>query len=169
MTCSSQVRARRAAAALAPLLLLVPALSACSPDHVWEKVHGEPAGEKELRAAQAPAPRDVCAAEARAVARPNAVPADLPLPAGTVVTAADARSGGRTVVTGIAPTPFEDALVQLQQAFPAAGYALAAGEVEQRDAESNWAGHGLRGRWALRASPTCAGEVLVSVLVAPAG
>lgn len=167
MTSTSRVRARRAAAALAPLVLLAPVLSACSPEHVWEKVHGEPAGEKELRAAQ-PA-TDGCAAQATAVPRPDALPADLPLPVGTVVTAADARSGGRTVVSGIAPTPFRDALAQLQKAYPAAGYALSAGEVEQRDAESNWAGHGVRGRWALRASPTCDGEVLVSVLVAPAG
>jgi hypothetical protein len=167
-TCTT-VRARRAAAALAPLLLLTPVLSACSPEHVWEKVHGEPAGEKELRTAQSTVPGDICAAQAAAVARPSAVPADLPLPAGTVVTAADERSGGRTVVNGIAPTPFEDALAQLQRAYPSAGYALSAGEVEERDAESNWAGHGLRGRWALRASPSCAGEVLVSVLVAPAG
>ena len=169
MTLNGQVRARRFAAALAPLVLLAPVLSACSVEKAWERVHGEPAGEKELRQAQSVSAPQACSAQATAVSRPGAVPADLPLPTGTVLTAADSRSEGRTVVTGIAPTSFRDALGQLQKAYPAAGYTLSAGEVEQRDAESNWAGHGLRGRWALRASPTCQGEVLVSVLVAPAG
>jgi len=50
------------------------------------------------------------------------------------------------------------------QQIPAAGFKLTEGEVEERDAESNWEGNGYLGRWAIREMPNCTGQTSVTVL-----
>jgi hypothetical protein len=81
-----------------------------------------------------------------------------PLPAGTVVVAVDERDDGRTVVTGVVPAAEHDVLADLQQAYPAAGLTLTEGETEERDAESNFTGDGVTGRWGIRALEDCSPE-----------
>jgi hypothetical protein len=109
-----------------------------------------------------------CAATAHASPLPSAFPATVPLPPGAIVTGGEQRSGGRLIVTAIASGGFRSTLQFMQRAYPDAGLALSAGEVEDRDAESNFTGHGLQGRWTLREIPDCGGDSLVTVLVAPA-
>jgi hypothetical protein len=90
-------------------------------------------------------------------ATPVDVPGDLaePLPQGTIVVAVDQRDDGRTVLTGVVPAAEPDVLADLQQAYPAAGITLTEGETEERDAESNFTGSGLTGRWGIRALEDC--------------
>jgi hypothetical protein len=50
------------------------------------------------------------------------------------------------------------------QQIPDAGFKLTEGEVEARDAESNWIGNGYLGRWAIREMPDCNDQTSVTVL-----
>ena len=103
---------------------------------------------------------------------PPALPADvaaLPLlPEGAVVTSVESRSEHRTVVGAVVERPFTDVLAQLRSRYEQGGLVLEHGEVEERDAESNFHGHGVEGRWGLRAVDGCDGATTVSVVVAPA-
>lgn len=92
---------------------------------------------------------------------PSATPVDVPstltapLPAGTVVVAVGTRSGGRTVVTGVVPKAEADVLTDLHGAYEHAGLTLTEGETEEGDAESNFTGNGIVGRWGIRELSNC--------------
>ncbi|MFM6852096.1 MAG: hypothetical protein ACKOVB_23635 [Terrabacter sp.] len=107
----------------------------------------------------------VCAADAKAVDLPEGYPAQAVLPDGIVVTGVQSRAQGRTVVTGVSAKSFAQTLAAMQQAYSTRGWTPSEGEVEDRDAESNFAGNGLRGRWAIREIPDCTGNTSVSVLI----
>lgn len=123
------------------------------------------AAEKQLRASGAPTP--VCADQVTDPATvPAAFPADFPLPDGAVVYGSERRSGGRTIVYAVVDRDVKAVLEQLQDAMKGAGFTLTEGEVEERDAESNWTGNGYTGRWAIRAVAGCAEQTSVTVLAA---
>ena len=125
------------------------AASSSSPSAAHEGDEGE-----EVGAERSGTPETVdCPADAT----PVDVPGDLaaPLPQGTIVVAVDERDDGRTVLTGVVPAAEPDVLADLQQAYPAAGITLTEGETEERDAESNFTGSGLTGRWGIRALEDC--------------
>jgi hypothetical protein len=144
---------------LLALLLLGGLLAGCGDDGAAASPsssasHEEDEGEAE-GAERSGTPETVdCPAEAT----PVDVPGDLaaPLPQGTIVVAVDERDDGRTVLTGVVPAAEPDVLADLQQAYPAAGITLTEGETEERDAESNFTGSGLTGRWGIRALEDCA-------------
>lgn len=98
---------------------------------------------------------------------PEAFPRALPLPEDATVTAVDHRSGHRLVVTTVTHHGFKAALTYLQRQLPKAGFALKEGEVEENDAESDFASDHVRGRWTLRAVPGCKGAVTLTYLTAP--
>jgi hypothetical protein len=108
-----------------------------------------------------------CTAKAPGVDRPDGFPDDLPLPSSFIATGAESRSGGRLVVDGVATDSFETTLHFLQRELPKAGYRLTEGEVEEHDAESNFSGHGLRGRWAIRVADGCPDRTTLEVVVQP--
>jgi hypothetical protein len=97
-----------------------------------------------------------CPADAVAVDLPADFPA--PLPEGTVVVHVEQRSGDRTVITGVVPAAEKDVLAELQQSYPAAGLKLTEGETEEHDAESNFEGEDVAGRWGIRMIPDCSPE-----------
>lgn len=113
-----------------------------------------------------PAPT-ACAAQATAAPLPAGFPKDFPLPPGAVVTGSEKRSGSLLIVTATSPQDFRTVLAFFNAALPKAGLKPSGGEVEEDDAESNFAGPAYRGRWTLRALPQCGGNTLVTVLVAP--
>lgn len=140
------------------LLLAVAPLAACGSSKDAAGV--SPAGESEDRdaaekgAEQSGTPQTVdCPADATAVDLPADFPA--PLPAGAVVVAVQQRDDGRTVVTAVAPAAEPAVLADLQAAYPAAGLTLTEGETEERDAESNFIGDGVTGRWGIRELTDC--------------
>jgi hypothetical protein len=57
-------------------------------------------------------------------------------------------------------------LKQMQDNVAAAGFKPSEGEVEERDAESNWSGNGFTGRWAIREVAGCTTQTSVTVLAA---
>lgn len=126
------------------------------------------AGASAAAAVSSTRPDAACADAATAVALPTAFPREVPLPSNAVPTGTEQRSGGRLVLTAVAPGSFRKTLAYMQQAYSAAGLTLAEGEVEDRDAESNFTGNGLTGRWTLQEIPGCHGDTLVTMLVAKA-
>jgi hypothetical protein len=81
-----------------------------------------------------------------------------------VVHGAEDRGESGTVVTGVVDADFEAVLDFMNGEVAAAGFEVDSGETEEDDAEAEWSGNGYRGRWAIRASPTCDGETVIQVL-----
>ena len=105
-----------------------------------------------------------CLKDATAVtSEPDAYPASFPLPAGTVVFHIEDRGADGVIATGITATPFHDVLAAMNAAGKA-GYKVTSGETEEDDAEANWTGNGLTGRWAIKESATCPGQTVVQLL-----
>lgn len=95
-----------------------------------------------------------CPGTAKAVALPETgVPA--PLPEDVVVVDVRGPVDGRTVVTGVVARAEHDVLSELQDVYPSAGFTLSNGETEAHDAESNFAGNGVKGRWGIRELGEC--------------
>jgi hypothetical protein len=163
---------------LLPVVLLLPAVlaagcgtgvgstadGASTPSAVKEGDSGEEADGGE----QVGTPQTVeCPGDATQVDLPADFPA--PLPEGTVVVAVQERDGGRTVVTGSVPRAEADVLAALQAAYPAAGLRLTDGETEERDAESNFVGDDVVGRWGVRELSDCSPEATrIDLVVGPA-
>jgi hypothetical protein len=147
-------------ALVALVLLAAAALTGCGGGESDE----EKKAEAQLRASGAPTP--VCIDEAKDTEIPAAFPSDFPLPDGAKVYATEERSGGRTIVYAVVDTDEKDVLKVMQTDVPKAGYTLTEGEVEERDAESNWKGDGYTGRWAIREIAGCTEQTSVTVLSA---
>jgi hypothetical protein len=120
-------------------------------------------------AAHAATLQTTCAKDGKPVDLPADFPAKATLPTGYVVSAIDRRDGGRTVVSAVSPKPFKETLKDMQETYSAGGWKLSGGEVEKDDAESNFSGNGVIGRWAIRAMTGCAGNTGVSLVTAKAG
>jgi hypothetical protein len=120
--------------------------------------------EKQLAASGAPTP--VCIDKAKDEPLPASFPGDFPLPDGSKVYATQQRSGGRTIVYAVVDRDVKTVLQQLQADLPKAGFTPSEGEVEARDAESNWKGNGYTGRWAIREVAGCPEQTSVTVLSA---
>ncbi len=120
-------------------------------------------------AADHAAKQTTCAKDAKAIALPADFPATAQLPVGYVVSAVEKRDGGRIVITAVSPKPFKQTLADMQAAFSAGGWKLSEGEVEEADAESNFAGNGILGRWGIRAITACKGNTGVSLVTARKG
>jgi hypothetical protein len=108
-------------------------------------------------------PKFVCADKAKEQPKPKSFPADFPLPAGSVVIGSEERDAGRVIVYAVSPADVKATLAQMQK-IPDAGFKLTEGEVEERDAESNWEGNGYVGRWAIREIDGCTDQTSVTVL-----
>jgi hypothetical protein len=96
-----------------------------------------------------------------------AVPAGLggfPLPRGAVLDRRIARYG-YTIVSGYVPgavNPVRDFFVGR---LPAAGFRLGGGDSEAAEAEAAYAGHGIHGRWKVRAVVGCPGALTLQIAV----
>lgn len=68
------------------------------------------------------------------------------------------------IVTVITSDSLKNVLAALNGPAQDAGYKVTSGETEDHDAEANWRGNGYRGRWAIKESAKCSGEVVIQVL-----
>ena len=129
---------------------------------------GESDAEKqaEKQLAESGAPTPVCVEQAKEESVPASFPTAFPLPEGSKVYGSEERSEGRTIVYAVVDRDVKAVLKQLQTDVPAAGFKLTEGEVEERDAESNWTGNGYTGRWAIREVAGCPDQTSVTVLSA---
>ncbi len=109
----------------------------------------------------------ICVKDAQPAKLPPEFPRDLPVPPDAVIVSSETRSENRLIVNTVVPGGFRPTLEFLQREFSAKGYELTEGEVEKRDAESNFTGHGVRGRWAIREVPDCPDDVTLTYLTQP--
>ncbi|MET7381526.1 hypothetical protein ABZT08_22355 [Streptomyces sp. NPDC005526] len=160
------------AAVLVGAVLSVAGATGCSPT----PRHAEPAAASPLDAPRATHPSDGQPADAAPGTCPTAAslplpkdfPANLPVPAGAVVTSVEHRTGDRLVVATVVRGGFQATLAFLQERLPKAGYAPKDGEVEEDDAESNFSSATVEGRWTLRKMPDCEEGVYLTYLTAAA-
>jgi len=119
--------------------------------------------EKELGKA---ADLTTCLADATAAPTPypDGFPSDWPFPPDSKVFGAEDRGGDGIVVSAVTGSSLDDVLAFINGDVVDAGYQVDSGETEEHDAEANWSGNGFRGRWAIRESATCPGEVTLQVL-----
>lgn len=94
-----------------------------------------------------------------------ALPAPLtrfPLPAGSLIDRREAKYGYE-IYSGYVPgaiNPVRDFLVSR---LPAAGFRLGAGDAESAEAEAGYSGHGVHGRWKVRALTACPGALTIQI------
>jgi hypothetical protein len=105
-----------------------------------------------------------CAA-AVPVALPKLFPATFPLPPGTVITVARDQANGKLVVGGFIPGDLARAVAFLQRELPGAGYQLLHNEAEAGEAEADFQGPGVMGRWKVGAMARCAGAVSLTIVM----
>lgn len=152
------------AVAAALVFLATAAVSGCG-SAVGETA-GQAAGKTEGQAAQVQTP---CARDTKPVDLPFDFPDSAKLPNGYVVDAVDKRGAGRTVVSAVSPKSFKETLKDMQTSYSTNGWKLSEGEVEDADAESNFSGNGIIGRWAIRSITGCEGNTGISLVTAKAG
>jgi hypothetical protein len=109
-----------------------------------------------------------CAEASPPIPRPAAIPSDLPLPQGTVFTSARETRPGGTLVGGIIPTEFRNAVAFFVERLPAAGYELGEGDSEQDEAESFFSGKGITGKWKVNGILNCTQAVRLTLSVSRA-
>lgn len=97
-----------------------------------------------------------CPGQASAVKLPTGWA--VPLPDGAVPVDVRNDTNGRVIVTAVVPVSEKDTLHAMQSKFAAAGLKLTEGETEEHDAESNFTGNGLTGRWGIRELSGCPGS-----------
>lgn len=125
-------------------------------------------GEEQDKDFETVADTTTCLADARPVSRrlPAGFPVGFPFPSGSVVYNAEDRGNDGVVVSAITSSPIKDVLAALNGPAQQAGFKVTQGETEEHDAEANWTGNGFRGRWAIKESASCKGEVSIQVLAA---
>ncbi|MCW2867976.1 MAG: hypothetical protein JWR20_2164 [Marmoricola sp.] len=102
-----------------------------------------------------------CVADARAYAGtpPAGFARSFPLPRGAVLVGVQDRGADGVVATAVVKAGLRTVLAHLNGPAQAQGFKVTEGETEEHDAEANWSGNGYRGRWAIRDSTACPGEV----------
>ena len=146
------------------LTLVALSLSACGGEGGAESAQQKSAEQSLGKAADA----STCVADAKAVSgsTPAGYAKDFPLPSGTVMFSVQDRGATGVVGTGVVKASLKDVLATLNGTAQDAGYTITTGETEKHDAEANWSGNGFRGRWAIKESATCSGEIVIQVLSA---
>lgn len=105
----------------------------------------------------------------RGLALPAGWPSEVPLPAGLLVTRTERRDGQRLIAYARVPGDFHGVVRFFNASLPAAGFTQSKGEIDPFDAESDFTGSRVQGRWVAGLSPECDGSASVTVLVLPAG
>jgi hypothetical protein len=109
-----------------------------------------------------------CARPAERIPRPSDLPADLLLPPGTALAAAERISPRELLIRGAAPGSLDDVASFLEDELPDAGYELGDREGEVTERELVFAGQDLRAGVRLNAIPGCSGAVRLELLLARA-
>ena len=104
-----------------------------------------------------------CVHPSRSVTVPAGL-ASFPLPRGAVLDRVR-RAYGYRVVSGFVPGSVDPVREFLVSRLPDAGFRLNGGDSEEAEAEASYAGHGVRGRWKLRAVPGCPGALAIQIAV----
>jgi hypothetical protein len=127
---------------------------------------GESEAEKE-REAKAAASEGLpsCDAKATSAALPATFPNNFPLPADTVLTSVG-QGGGGTFVRGVVPMSLKEAADFFRNQLPKAGFEPGEADSEPWEAESEFSGQGVEGKWKVNELPGCLEKAALLVAVA---
>jgi hypothetical protein len=106
-----------------------------------------------------------CAKAGKAVPRPKDLPADFPLPPGTVIASSQSPHTGQLLIRGIVPADLQDAATFFTDELPDRGYQLGLFDSEQGEAESPFSGHGFRGKWKVNGILNCPNAVTLTLVL----
>ena len=127
---------------------------------------GESEAQKEREAkAAASAGLLSCEAKARGTALPATFPRTFPLPPGTVLTSVG-EGGGGTFVRGVAPMSLKETADFFRKQVPKAGFEPGEADSEPWEAESEFSGQGVEGKWKVNELPGCLDKAALLVAVA---
>lgn len=98
---------------------------------------------------------------------PTGWAAAVPLPPGFLITRTERRNGNLLIAYGRAPGDFHTVVTFFNTQLPKAGFQQLNGQLDRFDAESDFTGPAVRGRWKTEASSDCAHAASVTVLVTP--
>jgi hypothetical protein len=123
-------------------------------------------GHTEKDAFERAADTKTCVADAKPYS--GAPPANFakgfPLPKGAVLFDIEDRGAEGAIGTAVVEADLKAVLAVFNGQAQSQGYKITEGETETHDAEANWAGNGYRGRWSIRDSATCDGQVVIQLL-----
>jgi hypothetical protein len=95
---------------------------------------------------------------------PAQFPKNFPLPPGTVITNQQDRGQNRFVIDTVAPLGLKAVATFFDQELPKAGFNLTSKDAEEGEAEGEYKGNGVSGRWLARGSDACPNVVVLTVL-----
>jgi hypothetical protein len=113
----------------------------------------------------APKRLPACAKPPKTIAKPRALPTDLPVPPGTLFTSTEAPFSGQVVVSGVSPGTLESTRSFYDDGLEAAGYEEGRDESERGEVEAPFTGGGVRGGWRAIEIPGCDGAVWLTLVV----
>jgi hypothetical protein len=145
---------------LATVLALVILAGCGGGEKEGEKTSGEP---KRPAAAQG---LPSCNARATGTALPETFPRDFPLPRGTVVTEAQRLPAEGASVRGVVPMGLKQAAAFFTRRVPAVGFIAGEADSEPWEAESEFSGKGIEGKWKVNELPGCLEKSALLVVVA---
>ena len=97
---------------------------------------------------------------------PAAFPRTFPLPSGTVITSAQRLPQNGASIQGVVPLSLKRAAAYFTKRVPAAGFTPGVADSEPWEAESEFSGNGLEGKWKVNELPGCAEKAALLVAVA---
>jgi hypothetical protein len=106
-----------------------------------------------------------CAKPAKTIARPKALPAELPVPRGTVFTKKEKPFPEQHVVSGVSPGDLDSVRSFYGDSLEDAGYSEGPGESEPGETEALFSGRGVRGGWRANELPECDGAVGLTLVI----
>jgi hypothetical protein len=105
-----------------------------------------------------------CDAKATSAVLPSMFPRNFPLPADTVVTSVG-EGGGGTFVRGVVPMSLKPAADFFREEVPKAGFVPGEADSEPWEAESEFSGKGIEGKWKVNELPRCLEKAALLVAV----
>jgi hypothetical protein len=112
-----------------------------------------------------PPPKLPACVTGKAVAPPAGLPADFPLPPGTVVTASSEPHTGQLVLAGLIPADLQDAASFFNDSLRVSGYRQGLGDSESNEAEAPFTGNGFRGKWKVNSIAGCPQAVSLTLVL----
>jgi hypothetical protein len=122
-------------------------------------------GSDEGDAPRGATPLPACAKPPKSIPRPEVLPQNLPVPAGTVFTKVETPFEGQSVVSGVSPGDLDGTRSFYEDRLDEAGYSQGRGESEPGETEALFTGHGVRGGWRANAIPGCDGAVRLTLVL----
>jgi len=102
------------------------------------------------------------------LALPEGWASEVPLPAGFVVTRTERRTEDRLIAYARVPGDFHEVVRFFDRELPLAGLTMRNAEVDPFDAEADFVGSTVQGRWSTGLATDCDGQASLTVLVLPA-